>query len=373
MKEFCPYRICPLGAHVDHQNGLVTGFAIDKGIHFDYQKSADGECLLTSDDFDGEIMFNVNGLLEIKNDWGDYMRGATKILRDNFSVRFGITGKFHGELPVGGLSSSAAVTLAFLKALCKVNCIKLSNERLIDFAFWSESSFVGLSIGKLDQSCEVLCKKGHFLFLDTLDMTYKLIPENPLHSPYEFLIIYSGQARKLVNSDYNVRVDECKSAAYLTKALQNINYGKYKDTVLRDLNYDIFKKTMNSLPKKWEMRAIHFYNENERVLKGIKAWENGDMKLFGQLVRESGKSSIELYEAGSKLLIDLNNILNKTDGVYGARFMGGGFNGCCLAIIDPKVRDTVISTIKSEYESVHPEMKDNYGIYSCTSADGIGE
>ena len=29
---FSPYRVCPLGAHVDHQHGLVTGFAIDKGV-----------------------------------------------------------------------------------------------------------------------------------------------------------------------------------------------------------------------------------------------------------------------------------------------------------------------------------------------------
>ena len=29
---FSPYRVCPLGAHVDHQHGLVTGFAINKGV-----------------------------------------------------------------------------------------------------------------------------------------------------------------------------------------------------------------------------------------------------------------------------------------------------------------------------------------------------
>ena len=373
MHSFCPYRICPLGAHVDHQQGYVTGFAIDKGIHFEYLKMEDGRCILTSNDFEGIVTFDVAGLLEIKNDWGNYMRGATKILRDNHHIKYGVQGNFNGELPVGGLSSSAAVTLAYMKALCEVNNINLTNMQMIDYAFWSETEFIGLKIGKLDQSCEVLCRKNQYLFLDTKDMSYQLIPENPNHTDYEFLIIYSGQARKLVNSAYNVRVDECKSAAYLTKALQGIEYGKYKDTVLRDIDYDTFIKSKDQLPPAWVKRAEHYYGENDRVLRGVEAWKKGDMVEFGHIVRESGNSSIELYEAGSDLLRDLNSIINSTDGVYGGRFMGGGFNGCCLAIIDPSKKESIIKTISEQYELKHPEMKSLYGIYPCMSEDGIGE
>ena len=36
---FCPYRVCPLGAHVDHQMGLVTGFAIDRGSKFSFYEA----------------------------------------------------------------------------------------------------------------------------------------------------------------------------------------------------------------------------------------------------------------------------------------------------------------------------------------------
>lgn len=373
MHTFCPYRICPIGAHVDHQKGFVTGFAIDKGIHFEFKALKDGRCILTSDDFEGIVTFDVAGLLEIKEDWGNYMRGATKILRDNYRIKYGVQGNFHGELPVGGLSSSAAVTLAYMKALCEVNHIKLTNMELIDYAFWSETEFIGLKIGKLDQSCEVLCKKNQYLFLDTKDMTYSLIPENPKHSNYEFLIIYSGQARKLVNSAYNVRVDECKSSAYLAKAFLGKEYGKYKDTVLRDLSLEEFDSVADKIPPVWVKRAHHFYNENQRVLKGVEAWKQGDMIEFGKMVKESGVSSIELYEAGSDLLRDLNHIINSTDGVYGGRFMGGGFNGCCLAIIDPSKKQRIIEEISTQYEEKHPEMKGLYGIYPCMSEDGVGD
>ena len=372
-KVFCPYRICPLGAHVDHQKGFITGFAIDKGINFDYEITDDGKIELTSSDFEGVVSFSIDGLLELQSDWGNYMRGATKIMRDNYQLTKGIKGHFKGELPIGGLSSSAAVTLCFLRALSTANDIKLTDSQMIDYAYLSESDFVGLKIGKLDQSCEVLCKKNQYLFLDTLDMSYKLIKENPNHTPYEFLIIHSGQARKLVNSAYNVRVDECKSAAYLAKALLGKEYGKYKDTYLRDLTFEEVKKVSNFMPINWMRRAEHYYGENQRVLDGIKAWEKGDMVKFGEIVRESGNSSINLYEAGSPLLKDLNFIINSTDGVYGGRFMGGGFNGCCLAIIDPSKKEEIKNTISTRYLTLHPEMKELFGMFDCVSGDGIGE
>lgn len=373
MEVVCPYRVCPLGAHVDHQLGEITGFAIDKGVHFNFEPTNDGRVILTSGDFKGVVSFDVNGFLDIKEDWGNYMRGVTKILRDNYKIKKGVEGEFLGELPIGGLSSSAAVTLCYLKALCAVNNIVLNNSELIDYAYRAEAEFIGLKIGKLDQSCEVLCKKNHFLHLDTLDMSYELIPENVNHTPYAFLIIYSGQARSLVNSDYNVRVDECKSAGYFTKATLNLAYGKYKDTFLRDISYDDLKKCESLMPKKWFMRAKHYFTEIERVHKGIQAWKDGDMVTFGRLVKESGESSINLYEAGSVLLKDLNRIINEIDGVYGGRFMGGGFNGCCLAVIDPSKEEQIKNKISERYLALHPEKEGLYKIYTCSSSDGIGD
>ena len=120
-------------------------------------------------------------------------------------------------------------------------------------------------------------------------------------------------------------------------------------------------------------RAEHYYNENQRVMDGIKAWKKGDMIEFGRLVKESGESSINLYEAGSPLLRDLNHIINTTDGVYGGRFMGGGVNGCCLAIIDPTKKEAIRESIKTRYLNLHPEMSNTFGIFDCLSEDGIGD
>ena len=113
--------------------------------------------------------------------------------------------------------------------------------------------------------------------------------------------------------------------------------------------------------------------ECERVKRGEAAWAKGDIVEFGKIVSESGKSSIEMYEAGSPLLIDLYNIMINTKGVYGSRFMGGGFNGACLAIIDPQYEEEIINNIKEEYSKKHPEYKDKIKLFVCQSEDGVGE
>ena len=57
---FSPYRVCPLGAHVDHQHGLVTGFAIDKGVDLWFNVRNDGMVNLSSRTFEGEVRFEIS-------------------------------------------------------------------------------------------------------------------------------------------------------------------------------------------------------------------------------------------------------------------------------------------------------------------------
>ena len=63
---FSPYRVCPIGAHVDHQHGLVTGFAIDKGVDFWFNVREDSQVNLSSLTFEGEVHFDLAKRSEIK-------------------------------------------------------------------------------------------------------------------------------------------------------------------------------------------------------------------------------------------------------------------------------------------------------------------
>ena len=106
---FCPYRISPLGAHIDHQFGKINGFAIDKGIHFAYSKKTTGICEMQSINFPGRrAQFHVSAIPETKQgDWADHLRGAAMMLGQQYKLRFGVAGVLEGSLPIGGLSSSA--------------------------------------------------------------------------------------------------------------------------------------------------------------------------------------------------------------------------------------------------------------------------
>ena len=112
---FSPYRVCTLGAHVDHQHGLVTGFAIDKGIDLWFDVATDSLVKLKSETFAGDVAFDIaTPSLVRQGDWGDYARGAKFALQKRFKLKTGIIGTIKGSIPVGGLSSSAAVLIAYV-------------------------------------------------------------------------------------------------------------------------------------------------------------------------------------------------------------------------------------------------------------------
>ena len=371
-KVFCPYRVCPLGAHVDHQYGKITGLAIDKGVMIAYGPKKNGVVEMRSLQFPTRAQWHIKQVEEKPvGDWADYLRGATYALEKVYPLNVGICGVIEGTMPIGGLSSSAAVIIAFLSALCKVNNITLSPREMINIALVAEKEYVGVSVGKLDQSCEVLSKKNHLLYLDTKDDSFELIPTNPAMKPYEIAIFFSGIERNLAGSKFNMRVDELKSAAYALKAFSGMEYGKFEETRLRDVPREIFEQYKDRLPENWRKRAIHYYTEFERVEKGVEAWRRGDLDTYGRLCFESGWSSIYNYETGSDELKTLYEIMQSTDGIYGGRFSGAGFKGCCMALVDPAYKESIEERVTREYLKVFPGLADKYSVHFCHSADGV--
>ncbi len=369
---FTPYRVCPIGAHSDHQLGKITGLAIDKGIHIAYGPKQNGVVELRSLQFEKRCQFHVQSVpMEKENDWADYLRGATMALGKRYPLHTGLCGVIDGELPIGGLSSSAAVTLTFLSALCDVNGIFLAEKELIDVALEAENKYVGVSCGKLDQSCEVYCRKDHLLYMDLLDESYELIPQNEKMPPYEIAIFFSGIERNLAGSAFNMRVDECRSAAYALKAFAGLDYGKFGETNLRDVPFEIYEKHRDRLPENWAKRAEHWYTEFFRVQRGVEAWRKGDLAEFGALSFESGRSSIENWETGSAELKSLYEIMLRTDGIYGGRFSGAGFKGCCMALVDPAFKESITQKVTGEYLKEFPDLKEKFSVHFCQSADGV--
>lgn len=368
---FSPYRVCPLGAHVDHQHGLVTGFAIDKGVDLWFNVREDSIVKLSSLTFEGDVEFNINVASQMKEKhWGDYARGAKYALRKRFELQHGIEGVIKGSLPVGGLSSSAAVLIAYVMAFAKANDITLTPFEIVKIASEAEREYIGLNNGLLDQACIALGKKDGLLFLDCDSDEWRIIKRNPDMPEFEIGIFFSGLTRSLVNSDYNLRVFECKTAAWNMMAYKDMPLKPFDKTFLRDIPKATFDQTKIAMPARFARRAEHFYSEYRRVRQGVTAWETGNLKLFGKLSFESCESSINNYECGSQELIAIYNIMRPLKGVYGGRFSGAGFKGAVIALVDPACKAEIEKTLTEEYLIQFPEYENTFKVFWVKPDDG---
>lgn len=372
---FSPYRICPLGAHVDHQHGLVTGFAFNSGIDFLFSATESGKVEMASLSFEGLMTFNVQRPVDEKQgNWGDYLRGAVWALQQDFRLEKGVRGIVNGSMPIGGLSSSAALLCGFVMAIDKVNNLGLTRKQVIDYASIAERQYVGLNNGILDQACVVLCEADKLLYLDTETGEHRLIPfggDSPKPLPFKLGIFFSGVTRKLTGTDYNLRVSECKTAAWIMQAYEGESLKELNETRLRDVSEEMLKKYSSLMPERFAKRARHFYSECDRVVNGIKAWEAGDIESFGKLVFESCESSMNNYECGSPELIDLYEVMRDTDGIFGGRFSGAGFKGACIALVDPAKLDSIRKTVTEKYLAKYPQYKDSFEIFFCDPTNGV--
>jgi galactokinase/galacturonokinase len=368
---FSPYRVCPIGAHVDHQHGLVTGFAIDKGVDLWFNVRNDEMVKLKSLTFEGDVEFDITTAPQIRERfWGDYAQGVKYALGKRFNLTRGIEGVIKGSLPVGGLSSSAAVLVAYVMAFAKANNIELKPFEIVKIASEAEREYIGLSNGLLDQSCIVLGQKDGLLFLDCDTDEYRVIKRNPNMQDFEIGIFFSGLTRSLVNSDYNLRVYECKTAAWNMLAYKENPLKPFEKTFLRDVPKSIFDETRDLMPARFAKRAEHFYSEYRRVRQGVTAWETGNLQLFGKLSFDSCESSIRNYECGSPELISIYEIIKPLKGVYGGRFSGAGFKGAVIALVDPNEKENIERELTKQYLEKFPEYETTFKVFWVKPDDG---
>ncbi len=364
-----PYRICPLGAHIDHQLGQVTAMAIDQAVYLAFAPSGDGNTHLQSLTFEGEVSYSLDDVPDkIEGDWGNFPRGAVRALQqEGHNLTRGITGLTAGRMNEGGLSSSAAIGVAYLLAYEYANDLSLSPADNIRLDQAIENGYLGLKNGILDQSAILLSQKGFLTVIDCASASHELIPRSSAMPGFDILIAQSGLREALVSTGYNARVDECARAArILLNAVGRSDRGPLLGNIAFE-EYKMYKHLLSGAPAK---RARHFFMESERVRLGIDAWRAGDLKTFGRLIAESGRSSIENYECGSKPLVDLYHILIDTDGVYGARFSGAGFRGCCVALVSPQKSSAAIEQIQAAYRTKQPDLSKNAPVFICQPDDG---
>jgi len=363
-----PYRICPLGAHIDHQGGPVLGMTVNAYTLLAYVPTEDGTISLRSLNYPGNVAFHLDRIPENTGSfWGTYARGAVLALKEAHPIKKGIMGLIKGYLPGGGLSSSASILLAYLSVLGEANGIQPAPWDFVSLTQCAENIHIGLSNGILDQTSIVFGRKDHLLHIDTQDRSVTSYKATETQGTYQTLIAYSGFSRELTTTGYNSRVNECRKAARL---LSDLDKGPPVDK-LGDISEHVFQRYGEKLPSHLYRRATHFFNEVARVRDGLDAWRQGRIETFGRLMFESCRSSIEQYECGSQPIHDLQQIVSQTEGIVGSRFSGGGFGGCVIGFVEASKAEEAAHNIRVTYQKRHPEAADQAAVYLAYSEDGV--
>jgi len=326
---FAPYRIRPLGAHIDHQLGRVASIATNQGITVTFSPNPDRRFRAQSTGFDQVAAIDLVGAQVAQGDWADYLRGAVSVF-DPAAFAQGLDFSVKGHLGEVGLSSSAAVTLAYLQALSAAAGESPDLARLIRWSQHVENDFLGLQSGAGDQSAICYAAPGCLVDFDCRGAT---VVRHAARQAFHFLVVHSGHRLALASGGgFNARVAECHAAAKEIKGL----LGR-PDTeavhALGDFAPADYEAVAGQLSTVSRRRAQHYFTEMARVDAGCQAWTRGDLAGFGQLMSAACESSIVNYETGTPALIGLVEALWPLEGVYGARFSGAGSRGCVVALV----------------------------------------
>ena len=363
-----PYRICPLGAHIDHQGGPVLGMTINAYTLMAFCASKDSSVRLKSRNYSGNVAFDLNEIPESTGSfWGVYPRAAALALKEAYEIKTGVVGLLDGMLPGCGLSSSASVLLAYLCALGQVNSLHLEPWDLVHLTKRAEQGHIGLNNGILDQTSIVFGKKDHLLHIDTKDEAVSYLADPLGNDNYRIVVAFSGHSRELTTSGYNSRVDECRMAAEQLSRMA----GKKVANILSDVSVDDYQQFRGALDPVTARRSSHYFSESQRVFDGIIAWKSGAVEQFGRLMNESCKSSMEKYECGIQPIHDLQQIVSSTEGMFGSRFMGGGFGGCVVGFVKTPQAAAAVEQIQTAYRQLHPEIAGQTAVYLAQSDDGV--
>ena len=350
-----PGRVELLGNHTDYNEGYVLSAAIDRGVTIQGHAIGNGKISLHSATMDSSVDSEIGSLERSETaPWANYPLGVVWAFLEAKFLLLGFSAEITSDLPLGaGLSSSAALEVATATFLKKLFTLEIDPLRLAKLCRKAENEFVGVNCGLLDQVSSTFGKKDHAIFLDCRNETVENVP---FPHGVSLLITHSGVKHALVGGEYNERRLQCFEAAE-----------KLGARALRDVSGVQLEAGKTALPPLVYKRAAHIVGENERVLSGITALRNRDVKTFGELMFQSHESSRVNFENSTSELDALVAIAHEEPGVLGSRLTGGGFGGATVSLIETPAADAIAENYIRKY-------RENTGYtcqtFLCAIADG---
>jgi galactokinase len=349
-----PGRVNLIGEHTDYNGGFVLPIAIDREVWIALAPRGDGHVAVHSLDYGDTTVFELSGLSHTGDGWPEYVKGVAWALQQAGRAPGGWQGVMGGNVPRGaGLSSSAAVELAALRAFAAVTPLPWDAKAMALLGQRVENGWIGVNSGIMDQLVVAAGIRDHALLIDCRSLE---IEPAPLPPAAAVIVLDTSTRRGLVDSAYNERRSQCEEAARY-----------FGVPALRDVDSAGFAGMAVGLDPVVRRRARHVVTENERTLEAAHAMRAGDVRRLGELMNASHESLRVDFEVTNAALDAIVGIAQAQPMCLGARMTGAGFGGCAVALVAAEGVEAFIEDVTVRY-------RDATGLvpraYACRAADG---
>ena len=360
---FSPGRVNLIGEHIDYNCGLVMPCAITFGTYVVAALNNDNVFRFRSLNFDDKLDIPLQpDYKKTGESWFNYPLGIIEYFLKDGSQLQGLDLLYYGDIPISsGLSSSASIEVVTAYALNELFNCGYSKLELVKLAKEGENVFIGVNCGIMDQFAVAFGEKDKALMLNCDTLDYKAVDTNL--GEYVLAIINTNKPRKLAESKYNERVQECQAALKALRQELDIQN-------LCDIDSATFKRHQHLITDAVVLkRATHVIEENDRVKLAAEALAGGDLAEFGKLMYASHDSLKNLYEVSGKELDAVVEYSKTNPNVAGARMTGAGFGGCAIALVKDSAFDQFSKAVSAYYTD-----KIGYApsVYSSLIGDGVG-
>jgi galactokinase len=372
-------RFCLGVEHGDYNGTELFGVGTDRFIWIAYKPSENSGMRLFSGNFpsDGVIEFQSGNVPEPKSNqiahtWGRFAYGVDFVLRRaGYKIKRGINAVIYGDIPGGGMSRSASLTLNLILSVLDANEIEEPDKmKIVDLAQAVENDYIGSPCGKLDQIMILFAREGFGTYYNPKNRKIEYVPLGKNAEDFAIVVMDTGTVRPgLEKSTYKIRRTECEQfVAILQKA-------GFKISCLADIKTEaryeqILAKFSGRYPDLCD-RLRYIYAAQERFYEMLDAWKRGDIETVGWIFRQDGIGLRDDYKISGPELETMCDMARTVPGVLGERMLGGGDKGAAGAIVKAESIEALKKAIDTEYPRKWPTLADKYAVHVCKIVDGV--
>jgi galactokinase len=372
-------RFCLGVEHGDYNGTELFGVATDRFIWMAYKPNGTERIRLFSDNFpdDGIIDFRIGDVPEPKSasvaeTWGRFPYGIDYILRrKGYILKQGIDGVLYGNIPGGGMSRSASLSLNLILSLFEASEIEIKDKMaIVDLAQAVENDYIGSPCGKLDQIMVLFGREGMGTYYNPAKRTIDYVELGTGATDFRIVVLDTGTERPgLEKSTYKIRRGECEGLASI------IGKTGYDVSCLADVKDErLYEEVMDRFGKDYPDlcdRLKYIFRAQNRFYKMLDAWKAGDIETVGRIFREDGIGLRDDYKISGAELETMCDIVRTVPGVLGERMLGGGDKGASGALVRAESVEAVQQAVDTAYPLSHPEFAEKYAVHVCRVVDGI--